>query len=89
MTTPLNIRLRAPRFAFFLGKHLIGWSEKHKSWKMQKVGVESEPRHSTDFRTIFEIMIGLFVLRNVEQTCFTESGGSFGTPEHPDFMSLS
>ena len=36
----------------------IGWSEKHKSWKMQKYRADSEPRHSTDFRTIFGIMIG-------------------------------
>ena len=38
---------------------------------MQQFKADSEPRHSTDFRTIFEIMIGLFVLRNFEQTCFT------------------
>ena len=36
----------------------LGWSEKHKSWKMQQVKADSEPRHSTDFRTIFGIMIG-------------------------------
>ena len=29
-----------------------------KVGKMQKVEVDSEPRHSTDFRTIFEIIIG-------------------------------
>ena len=34
---------------------LVVWN---REWKMQKVGVDSEPRHSTDFRTIFEIMIG-------------------------------
>ena len=56
---------------------------------MQKLGVDYEPRHSTDFRAIFEIMIGLFVLRDFEQTCFIESGGSLGTQEHPNFMSLS
>ena len=38
---------------------------------MQKLGVDYEPRHSTDFRAIFEIMIGLFVLRDFEQTCIT------------------
>ena len=32
---------------------VLGWSEKHKSWKMQKYRADSEPRHSTDFRTIF------------------------------------
>ena len=36
-------------------------------------------RHKTDFRTIFEIMIGWFVTREFEQMCFTESGGIFGT----------
>ena len=36
----------------------LGWSEKHKSWKMQQFKADSEPRHSTDFRTIFGIMIG-------------------------------
>ena len=36
----------------------VGWSEKHKSWKMQQFKADSEPRHSTDFRTIFGIMIG-------------------------------
>ena len=35
---------------------LVVWNR--MEWKMQKVGVDSEPRHSTDFRTIFEIMIG-------------------------------
>ena len=38
--------------------YILGWSEKHKSWKMQQVKADSEPRHSTDFRTIFGIMIG-------------------------------
>ena len=36
----------------------LGWSEKHKSWKIQQFKADSEPRHSTDFRTIFGIMIG-------------------------------
>ena len=36
----------------------LGWSEEHKSGKMQKYQADSEPRHSTDFRTIFGIMIG-------------------------------
>jgi len=41
------------------GKHYtLGWSEKHKSLKMQKYRADSEPRHSIDFRTIFGIMIG-------------------------------
>ena len=33
----------------------LGWSEKHNSQKMQKMQklwVDSEPRHNTDFRTI-------------------------------------
>ena len=49
----------------------LGWSEKHKSWEMQKVGLDSKPRHSIDFRKIFEIIIGKFVLRDFEQTCIT------------------
>ena len=57
----------------------LGWSEKHKSWKMQKYRADSEPRHSTDFRTIFVIMIGCFVSCEIGQTYFTESGGSFET----------
>ena len=46
----------------------VGWSEKHKSWKMQKYRADSEPRHSTDFRTIFVIMIGRFVSCEIGQT---------------------
>ena len=61
----------------FLGGWSIGWSEKHKSWKMQQFKADSEPRHSTDFRSIFGIMIGWFVLCEIGQTYFTESGGSF------------
>ena len=54
-----------------------------------KVSKDSEPRHSTDFRTIFGIMIGWFVSCEIGQTYFTESRGSFGTLQHPDFKSLS
>ena len=36
----------------------LGWSEKHKSWKIQKYQADSKLRHRTDFRTIFGIMIG-------------------------------
>ena len=38
--------------------YALGWSEKHKNWKMQKYRADSEPRHSTDFRTIFRTVIG-------------------------------
>ena len=51
----------------------------HKNWKMQKYWADSEPRHSTDFRTHFEIMIEWFVSCEIGQTCFTESSGSIGT----------
>ena len=51
----------------------------HKNWKMQKYWADSEPRHSTDFRTIFRTVIGWFVLREIGQMYFTENGGSFGT----------
>ena len=50
---------------------------KTESWKMQQVKADSEPRHSTDFRTNFGIMIGWFVFCEIGQTYFTESGGSF------------
>ena len=40
----------------------LGRSEKYQSWNLQKSGVDSEPRHSTDFRTVFGITIGRFVL---------------------------
>ena len=66
----------------------LGWSEKSKSWKMQKYWADSEPRHSTDFRTIFGIMNGWFVFCEIGQKCFTESGGSFGTLWRPDFKPL-
>ena len=63
----------------YINQCSLGWSEKHKSWKMQKYRADSEPRHSTDFRTIFVIMIGCFVSCEIGQTYFTESGGSFET----------
>ena len=49
-------------------EYAVGWSEKHKNWKMQKYRADSEPRHSTDFRTIFVIMIGRFVSCEIGQT---------------------
>ena len=67
----------------------LGWSEKHKSWKMQKARADSKSRHTTDFRTVFEIMIGRFVSCEIGQTYFTESGVRFGTLERPDFRSFS
>ena len=66
-------------FFNLLPRWILGWSEKHKSLKMQKYRADSEPRHSIDFRTIFGIMIGWFVLREIGQMYFTESGGNFGT----------
>ena len=68
---------------------VLGWSEKHKSWKMQKARADSKSRHTTDFRTVFEIMIGRFVSCEIGQTYFTESGVRFGTLERPDFRSFS
>ena len=38
---------------------------------MQKVGVDSKPRHSTYFKKKFRIIIEKFVLRDFEQTCIT------------------
>ena len=64
-------RLPCARAHLFTSCCSSGWSEKHISWKMQKVGVDSKSRHSTDLRKFFEIMIGIFVLRGFEQTCFT------------------
>ena len=71
--TIINHPFRLPRAGahWFTSCCSLGWSEKHKSWKMQKVGVDSKPRHSTDFIIFFEIMIGIFVLRDFEQTCST------------------
>ena len=70
-------------------QYTLGWSEKHKSWKMQKARADSKSRHTTDFRTVFEIMIGRFVSCEIGQTYFTESGVRFGTLERPDFRSFS
>ena len=52
----------------------VGWSEKHKSLKIQIIQKYKSTGqiHSTDFRTIFGIMIGWFVLREIGQTYFTE-----------------
>ena len=36
----------------------LGWSEFAFFWKLQKARAVSGPRHSTDFRTIDEIIIG-------------------------------
>ena len=72
-----------------VGAYILGWSEKHKSWKMQKARADSKSRHTTDFRTVFEIMIGRFVSCEIGQTYFTESGVRFGTLERPDFRSFS
>ena len=69
--------------------YILGWSEKQKSWKMQKARADSKSRHTTDFRTVFEIMIGRFVSCEIGQTYFTESGVRFGTLERPDFRSFS
>ena len=71
--TIINHPFRLPRAGahWFTSCCSLGWSEKHKSWKMQKVGVDSKSRHSTDLRKFFKIMIGIFILRSFEQTCFT------------------
>ena len=75
--------------SFLVHSYSVGWSEKHKSWKMQKARADSKSRHTTDFRTVFEIMIGRFVSCEIGQTYFTESGVRFGTLERPDFRSFS
>ena len=56
----------------------LGWSEKHKSWKMQQVKADSEPCHSTDFRTIFGIMIEVcrhweIIIRTLHFICYTQN----------------
>ena len=43
------------------GRCRVGRSEKYKSCNFQKAEEDSEPRHSTDFRTVFGIVIGRFV----------------------------
>ena len=71
--TIINHPFRLPRAGahWFTSCCSLGWSEKHKRWKMQKIGVDSKPRHSADFRKFFETMIGIFILRDFEQTCIT------------------
>ena len=53
--TIINDPFRLPRAGahWFTSCCSLGWSEKHKSWKMQKVGVDSKSRHSTDLRNFF------------------------------------
>ena len=67
----------------------IGQSEKHKSWKYQKKKAHSEPRHNTDFRTVFGIDIGLLVFCEIRQIYFTESKGRFETTSCSDFKLFS
>ena len=71
--TIINHPFRLPRAGAhrFTSCCSLRWSEKHKAWKIQKVGVDSKPRHSTYFRNVFKIIIGKFVLRDFEQTCIT------------------
>ena len=67
----------------------LGRSEKHKSWKCQNPRADYIPRHSPDFRTVFGIEIGLLVLCENRQMCFTESKGRFDTMSRPDFKLFS
>ena len=63
---------------------LLGRSEKHKSLKCQNAQADYIPRHSTDFRIVFGIEIGLLVLCEIRQTYFTEYKGRFETMSRPD-----
>ena len=67
----------------------LGRSEKHKSLKCQNLRADYIPRHSPDFRTVFGIEIGLLVLCEIRQMCFTESKGRFDTMSRPDFKLFS
>ena len=57
--TIINYPFRLPRAGahWFTSCCSLGWSEKHKSWKMQKVGVDSKSRHSTDLRKFSKLWL--------------------------------
>ena len=50
----------------------------------KKARANSEPRHSTDFRTVFGFLIGRLVSCEIRQTYFTEYKGRFETMSRPD-----
>ena len=64
---------------------VIGRSEKYKSWVLQKAKEISEPRHSTDFRTVFGIMIGQLSSCEIWQKFLTEYRGRLGIMMRPNF----
>ena len=63
----------------------VGRSEKYKGCIFQKAKEISEPRHSTDFRTVFGIMIGQLSSCEIWQKFLTENRGRFGNMMRPDF----
>ena len=71
---------------YLFSVYSLGRSEKYKSCNLHKAGADSEPQdHSTDFKTVFGIMVEWFVLCKIRQMYFTESGGRFGTTSCPNF----
>ena len=70
--TVINHPFRLPLAGAHSLHHVFHWGGvKNIKLEKCKVGVDSTPPHSTDFRNFFEIMIGIFVLRDFEQTCIT------------------
>ena len=65
--------------------YALGRSEKYKSCIFQKAKEISEPRHSTDFGTVFGIMIGQLSSCEIWQKFLTENRGRFGNMMPPDF----
>ena len=65
----------------------LGWSEKNKSWKMLDIRSNSEQRHSTDFRAIFEIMIPMMIcLLRIWANMLYRNRRQFWNPVTPQFQ---
>ena len=50
----------------------VGWSKKYRNSNLQNAREDSEPCHSTDFRTVFGIMFEWFVSCWIDKTLFTK-----------------
>ena len=66
----------------------LGWSEFTLFWKLQKARAVSGPRHSTDFRTIDEIIIGWISSCEIRKTVFTESV-NYNTPRFQEIYLMN
>ena len=54
-------------------RYTLECCEKYKSFKLKIPQPDSEQRHSPDFRTVFEIMIGPFFSCEIGKTWGTEN----------------